>query len=142
MTPAWAWSESTPRLPIDGFAPPGAEPIPGWGIDHIVVTTPDLEDTLAALVASGADLRRYGTTGRGNTAAFLLAGTLIEAIDVPGKEAVSLSGIALETDHQLEDLAERWRAAGYDVADPQPAVQAGRRIMSIRGHRLAIMTRR
>lgn len=141
-TPAWAWSGSTPDLPVEEFAPPSAEPIPGWGIDHLVVTTPDLARTVDALVEAGADLRRHGTTGQGNAAAFLLAGTLIEVIDVPGKGAVSLSGIALETDHALEELAGRWRASGYDVADPHPAVQEGRRIMSIRGHRLAVMTRR
>lgn len=140
--PAWAWGGPHPPLAIDAFTPSAATGVDSWGVDHVVVTTPDLDATVGALVAAGSDLRRHGSTGRGNAAAFLLAGTLIEVIEVPDKDGVSLSGIALETDHDLGELAERWRASGHDVADPHPAVQEGRRIMSIRGHRLAVMTRR
>ncbi len=140
--PAWAWQGSQPALPIEGFDPPDAKAVPAWGVDHVVLTTPTLDATTDALVAAGADLRRHGTTGKGNNAAFLLAGPLIEVIEVPGKDSVAISGLALETDHPLEELAARWRDAGFEVADPHPAVQAGRLIMSIRGHRLAVMTRR
>ena len=141
-TAAWAWEGGAPDLPIDAFDAPSAPAASAWGLDHVVVTTPDMEATVRALVEVGCDLRRHGPTAKGATAAFLLAGTLIEVIDVPSSTAPRLAGIALETDLPLHDLAARWRASGFEVADPHPAVQRGRMIMSVRGHRLAVMTRR
>ena len=139
---AWGWAGSPPELPLFTFAAPSCGDAPGWGLDHVVLTTPDLESTTTTLVEAGCDLRGHGTTVRGATAAFLLAGSLIEVISVERESGVRLAGVALESDRPLEDLAHEWRASGYDVVDPHPAKQAGRSIMSLRGHRLAVMTPR
>lgn len=139
--PAWAWTGGAPDLPIDPFDPPAAEPVPDWGVDHVVVTSDDLDATVGRLAAGGADPRRTGTTARGTTAAFVLAGTLIEVIAVE-RGPTRLVGIAYETDHDLEDVVARWRAAGIDAGDPHPAVQPGRAICSVRGAAVAVMTRR
>ncbi len=140
--PGWAWQGASPDLPLATVTPPACGDAHGWGLDHVVLTTPDLESTTAALVEAGCDLRGHGTTVRGATAAFLLAGPLIEVISIERESGVRLAGLALESDRPLEDLAQEWRAAGYDVVDPHPAKQEGRRIMSLRGHRLAVMTPR
>lgn len=138
--PAWAWSNGSPRLPIDTFDDPGGlERHPAWGVDHVVVTAPDLAEAVAALVAAGAELRRTGATARGDRAAFLLAGPLIEVIEVPGRPA-ALSGIALETTRPLEEVTRELEAAGLRPGLPHDAVQEGRRIVSY--GRVAVMTRR
>ena len=138
---AWSWQSVSPDLPIDGFEP-AAETVRSevWGIDHIVVGPPDLEATVASLVAAGADDRRRGRTVRGQRAAFLLAGTLVEVIEVGS--GTRLVGVAFETDLDLVEVAETWRGDGLEVTDPHPAVQSGRSIMSVRGAPVAVMTRR
>ncbi len=139
-SPAWAWTGSVPKLGIPTFTDPVTPRIESdWGVDHVVITVPDLHAGVDALVAVGVDLRRTGTTARGQTAAFLLAGPLIEMIEVPGRPA-ALAGLALETRWALEDVATRWRAAGLDPGAPHDAVQPGRRIVSV--GRVAVMTPR
>lgn len=137
---AWSWTNSVPDLPVPSFEPPRAETIDGWGLDHVVLGTPDLESTVGSLVASGGSDRRRGETVRGQAAAFVLAGTLIEVIEFGTR--TQLVGIALETDLDLYEVAARWRADGVEVTDPHPAVQPGRSIMSVRGAPVAVMTRR
>lgn len=140
--PAWSWQEHLPSLPIDTFSPPSTVPTaPGWGVDHVVITVPDLADGVAALVSVGADLRREGASVRGRRAAFLLAGPVIEVIEVPGRPA-RLAGIAFESDHDLDHLADRWSAAGIATTRPHPAAQPGRQIFSLTTHPVAVMSRR
>ena len=106
----------------------------------MVLGTPDVESTVAALVASGGSDRRRGETVRGQVAAFVLAGTLIEVIELGTR--TQLVGIAFETDLDLHEVAAQWRADGVEVTDPHPAVQPGRSILSVRGAPVAVMTRR
>jgi hypothetical protein len=139
-SPAWAWNESTPPLPIESFTPLRPARIEAeWGLDHVVVTVPDLAKGIEVLVASGADFRRKGTTARGQQAGFLLAGPIIELIEV-AERPVRLAGIAFETDLELGEVAARWIAAGLEPTLPHPAVQPGRSIMSL--GRVAVMSRR
>lgn len=107
----------------------------------MVITVPDLTDGVAALVSVGAELRREGPTVKGRRAAFLLAGTVIEVIEIPGRQA-RLAGIAFETDLDLDLLADRWSAAGIATTRPHKAMQPGRRILSLSAHPVAVMSRR
>lgn len=140
---AWVWEGTPPAVPIEAVAPPPTEDVAavdGWGVDHVVVTTPELDVTVTALRLAGADLRRFGEA-RGRRAAFLLAGVLIEVVQVDSGRPF-LWGLALETDEPLPEVADRWRARGWDVTDPHEAVQPGRQIMSVRHAPLAVMSRR
>lgn len=139
--PAWDWDGPAPDLPIDAFDGPDAAPVADWGVDHVVVVGADLEEAVGALVAAGADLRRRGRTARGRRAAFLLAGVLVEVVEVDGGP-VRLAGLAYETDRPLDEVVAAWRADGIGVGEPHPAVQPGRSICSVRGAAVAVMTRR
>lgn len=129
---AWSWSGEAPNLPIAAFEPPVGEPQPEeWGIDHVVVMVEDLDRVLAAFAA--VDLApRLRATFRDREMAFIRAGSVIELIESPVRD-VALYGVALVTSEPLEVVALRWRARGHDVTDPKPAIQPGRRIMSVRG---------
>jgi hypothetical protein len=67
----------------------------------------------------------------GRPAAFFRVGTLLELIESPARAPV-IYGVALTTADSLEAVALRWRSLGHDVGDPKPAVQPGRRIMTVR----------
>lgn len=139
--PAWAWDGRAPDLPIDTFGAPDADPVAGWGVDHVVVASGDLATAVDALVAVGAELRRRGPTARGGQAAFLLAGVLVEVVAVD-EGPPRLVGIAYETARPLTEVVAAWRAADVAVGDPHPAVQAGRSICAVRGAGVAVMTPR
>lgn len=139
--PAWAWSGAAPGFAVPNLEMEVGDEVPGWGVDHVVVTAPGLQEAVDRLTTIGADFRRMGETHRGEPAAFLLAGTLIEVIEVKGRPP-RLAGVAFETDEPLDEVARRWRAAGLDPTPPHDAVQSGRQILSLRGERVAVMTRR
>lgn len=137
--PAWMWQPEVPALPIEEASPGESVEVPGWDVDHVVVTTPDLEDTVAALAAAGADDRRRAQV-RGRPAAFLLAGLLVEVVEVSGAAHATLWGLALATEHPLDEVVARWRERGFAVSDPRRAVQPGRRIFRLGGTTLAVMS--
>jgi len=136
----WQWEGTAPDLPIEVVVAPPSVEAEGWGVDHVVVTTPDLDATVGALQSAGAEFRRAGEA-RGRRASFLVAGPLIEVVEVDRARTL-LWGLALETDEPLEAVATAWTAAGWNLSDPHDAVQPGRRIMSVLGTPLAVMTRR
>lgn len=137
----WSWDGPPPDLPIPevGAADEAAD-VESWSVDHVVVVTPELEDTVRALAKAGADERRRATV-RGRPAAFLLAGVLLEVVESNVRRPM-LWGLALETTEDLDAVVERWRDAGWDVTDPHDAIQPGRAIFSVRGTGLAVMTAR
>lgn len=141
-TPAWVWKGKAPALSIPSFVVPEDAPaIEGWEVDHVVVTTPSLDRAIAALTDAGAVLRKRAEVA-GQPAAFLLAGVLIEVLEVAGASEDALWGLTLGTEEPLEALAARWRQAGLDVSDVRAAVQPGRRIFTVRDQNLAVMDRR
>lgn len=127
----WAWDEPAPGFGIGSFSPPEATDVAGWGMDHIVLLVPEIEEAVAELRRCGADLR-LRTTVRERPTAFFRVGTLLEVIQV-GVEVPGIYGVALETEEPLEEVAERWRQDGFDVSDPRAAIQPGRRILTVRG---------
>ena len=117
-------------------APPApAHPNGATRVDHVVVSTPDLERTLAALGAAGLQVRRLreaGTADRPLRQAFLWAGdVLLEVAGDPaahGPGPARLWGLVVVTP-SLEDLPARTDRA---VGSIREAVQVGRRITTVR----------
>lgn len=95
------------------------------GMDHVVVTTPGLDGTVAALEALGLDLRRRASP-RGTPMAFLRAGpVVVEVVTAPGAPGAALWGLSLRV-ADLDAAVAAVRGAGGQVSDPRPAIQGGR----------------
>ncbi len=151
-------SEPGPEL-VDGLPTTWIEPmgprhadhaLGASGLDHVVVLTPDLERTSAAIAgATGCELRRVrevgamrqgfhriGERGRGG-----LVVELVERPELPEGPA-RFWGVVLIVD----DLDRACALLGSErVSDPKDAVQPGRRIATIRhetglGLPVALMT--
>lgn len=145
-----AWSLRAERtLPevIDGIptqtaapGPPGrtiesGHPNGATAIDHVVVTTPDLPRTVAALEGIGMEVRRIreaGSAERPLRQAFLWAGdVLLEVAGPPEPEGdgpARLWGVVIVVP-SLEPLLSMDRPC---VGDARDAVQQGRRIATVR----------
>jgi hypothetical protein len=152
----WALSGAREVTDIDGLAtevvapstPTYAEhPLRASGLDHVVVSTADLERTSAAIAsATGCDLKRirevgsmrqgFHRIGRGG-----LIVELVERPDLPAGPAV-FWGLVLIVD----DLDAAYDLIGADrMSAPKDAVQPGRRIATVRaevglGLPVALMT--
>lgn len=129
-----------------------ADPDPGaphpngvTGLDHVVVLTPDLDRTLAALDAAGLDLRRIrDTTSYGSPmrqAFFRLGPTVLEVVSgdtgtgVPAAESpATWFGLAVD----VEDLDQTRVALAEAMGDVKDAVQPGRRIATFRHKQLGL----
>lgn len=125
------------------------------GLDHVVVLTPDLERTIAAVEATGLDLRRIRETSANGSpmrqAFFKLGPVVLEVVSgnvgtgVPVDAApATFFGLAMDVD----DLDISAQALGEHLGRTKPAVQPGRRIATLR-HRpldlsvpIALMDRR
>lgn len=139
--PAWGWSDGAPAFAIPHVDPGVAgEPVPGWGVDHVVLLVPDLDAAKAAMEEIGRPAR-LSMEVRGRPAAFFRVGPVLEVIESPVR-AAAIYGVALVTEEPLEVLTLRWRSLGFDLSDPRPAIQPGRRIVTVRGLKagLAVMS--
>jgi hypothetical protein len=130
------------RSRADDVAPPPAHPNGVTAIDHVVVVTPALERTVAALEAAGLDLRRIRErptpAGAPRQAFFRLGAVIVEVVQEPD-EAVARGGgadrparfwgLALRVDDLDGAVA---RLGPERVGAARPAVQPGRRIATVR----------
>lgn len=117
-------------------------------IDHVVLTTPDIDRTVAALVAIGLDPRRVRDDAERyphpmRQVFFRMGEVILELVGpqepeqrAPERPAV-LWGLALVAD-DLDGLAER--LGPERVTAPKAAVQPGRRIATLRTRSLGIST--
>jgi hypothetical protein len=114
---------------------PFVHPNGAVGIDHVVVTTPDFDRTAAALDQAGMPLRRTRTVGEGE-AAFRqgfrrLGPAILELVEAhrqaPGP-ARFWGLVVIVSD--IDALAAKLGPGR--VSAPQPAVQPGRRIATLR----------
>ncbi len=139
--PAWAWDRKAPDLDIPTCELIRGDTVSGWVTDHVVLLVPDIEEATESLKEVGLEAR-LAMEVKGRPTAFFRAGPLLEVIESPVR-GPSLYGVALAADEALEVVALRWRGLGFDVTDPTPAIQPGRRIMSVRGLNaaLAVMSR-
>jgi hypothetical protein len=128
--PKWAWTGSTPALSIHIFEPSSGQPVETMSVDHIVVLVPDLDTSIGRFSRAGLE-PRLRMNVRDRPAAFFRAGPVIEVIESPVRQA-SLYGIALASEVALETISLEWRSRGLDVGKIRPAIQPGRRIMTIR----------
>lgn len=148
---SWALSgvvtESIDGLPTTAAPPEGAPPATAThpngtaAIDHVVVASPDLARTVAALAQLGIDSRRTRDTGRYGAPMrqvfFRLGRPILELIGPPeptGTEPASFWGLALV----VTDLDATKERLGELVSDPKEAVQPGRRIATLRHRELGI----
>jgi hypothetical protein len=168
----WALRDVPPGA-IDGLptmssgaprrAAAAAQPNGAIGVDHVVVATPDLGRTLAALAQAGLEVRRTRDVGALARQAFLVVGdAVLEVVgpiapvaagqtlalgplgEVRGGDRARFWGLTLVS----EDLPRTRSVLGEALlTEPRPAVQPGRAIASLRreaglGTRLAFMTPR
>jgi hypothetical protein len=143
----WSLRDAT-SLDLDGLetiasgAPPaagGRQPNGVVAIDHVVVISPDLDRTVAALQNAGLELRRVreGETPGGSPrqAFFRLAEVILEVVQAPeGTKIASrrdgparLWGISFLVD----DLAEPAAVLGDALGPARDAVQPGRKIATL-----------
>ncbi len=112
------------------------------GLDHVVISTPDLERTMAALDRVGLRCRRIReTTAKGapmRQAFFRLGRTILEVVsgDTPSGQRsedapAGWFGLALD----VEDLDDTAAALGDGIGPARPAVQPERRIATLRHRR-------
>jgi hypothetical protein len=140
-----SWSlDGGVRAAIDGLAAAAAElppadpvahPNGARRLDHVVVTTPDVARTFAALAAAGLELRRVreaGSAERPLRQGFYRIGeALLEVVGPPeaaGAGPAAFWGLVVVVD-DLDALAAR---LGPQLGRPRPAVQAARRIATLR----------
>jgi hypothetical protein len=141
-----AWSVEGITGPVDGLPAldlPPAEPADAavlhpngtTAIDHVVVTTPDLDRTVAALEDAGLEARRVreaDTGGRPIRQVFFRLGQpVLEVVGPPqpsGDGPARFFGLALT----VADLAATAGALGDRLGEAKDAVQPGRRIATLR----------
>lgn len=113
-------------------APAGVHPSAATHLDHVVVTTPDLPRTLAVLERAGLELRRVREhTGTLRQGFFRLGETILEVVGPPepaGDGPATFWGlVAVVPD--VDALAAGAEAGLFGA--PRPAVQEGRRIVTV-----------
>jgi hypothetical protein len=102
-------------------------------LDHVVVFTPDLDRTFAALESAGLDLRRVRDAGTPEhplrQGFYRLGEVILEVVgDVEPDGPARFWGLVVIVS-DLDALAER---LGDDLGAPRDAVQPGRRIATLR----------
>jgi hypothetical protein len=108
---------------------PHSTEVDGYSVDHVVLLVPELGDAIGTLGRVGLEPRLRMPVG-GRPAAFFRAGPVLEVIESPVRQP-SLFGIAITAAEPLEAVALRWRSMGLSVGDIKPAIQPGRRIVTI-----------
>jgi hypothetical protein len=125
--------DGLPTTPVPTLPQPNpvAHPNGATGLDHVVVTSPDFDRTATALEAVGMPLRRIRDAG-GFRQGFRRLGPaileLVEASGAPADEPARFWGLVVI----VADVDELKRNLGDVVGDPKPAVQPGRRIVTLR----------
>ncbi len=112
-----------------GTAEPGTHPNGAAAVDHVVALTDDLGRTLAALERAGLEVRRIRVPPEAHVRqAFIHLGSLIlEVVEVEG-DGPALWGVTVA----VADLDACARELGPLLGAPREAVQAGRRIATVR----------
>jgi hypothetical protein len=142
--------DSIDGLPTDAGTRDAAEASHPNGvvtIDHVVVFTPSLERTTAALGAIGIDRRRVREAGKGVRQGFFLVGDLllevIDGTELEDDAPARFWGITMV----VSDIDAAAELLGERLGSVKDAVQPGRRIATVRpeasgGLPLALITPR
>lgn len=145
LDPTGGATTEAPGGPGRGPVPAEAHPNGTTGLDHVVVATPDLARTIAALAAVGLDCRRIRDATVGGSplrqAFFRLGPTVLEVVGgdegrtgPPGEAPASWYGLAVDV-HDLDEMAA---SLGDGLGRIKGAVQAGRRIATLRHRALGL----
>jgi hypothetical protein len=121
--PTTAVDPPPPREPMD-------HPNGTMSIDHVVVTTPDLQRTLDALDSAGLELRRMRDAGQRQQAFYRIGETILEVVgpnEPEGDHPARLWGFVCT----VSDLDATADLLGDRLGEPRPAVQPGRRIATV-----------
>ena len=120
--------------PSSPFPPPATHPNGVDCLDHVVITTPDLDRTVAAFEATGTALRRVRQIGTPENplsqAFFKLGSVVVEVVGPPGRAAdgpARFYGLAFT----VTDLDATGAFLGARLRPPKDAVQPGRRIATL-----------
>jgi hypothetical protein len=121
------------RLTDEAFPEPATHPNGAIRVDHVVVFTPALGRTTAALEAAGIDLRRVREPSEPgppvHQAFFRLGEVILELVESPKGEGVpSFWGLTLA----VSDIDEAAALLGDRLGEVHDAVQPGRRIATVR----------
>jgi hypothetical protein len=130
--PQWSWEPVAPSFAVHVMEPTRGAPIDDFVVDHVVLLVPDLEAAVATMSRIDLEPRLRMMIPGNRPAAFFRVGPVLEVVQAPVRQA-SLYGIALATTGSLEALSIAWKGLGLDVGDVKPAVQPGRRIMTVHG---------
>jgi hypothetical protein len=105
-------------------------------IDHVVLMTPDLPRTTAALTDLRLDVRRERDAGKFRQAFLKLGDVILEVVgpQEPGTGASHLWGLTFCVD----DIDETAAFLGDRIGRVKDAVQPGRRITTLRGEPIGI----
>jgi catechol 2,3-dioxygenase-like lactoylglutathione lyase family enzyme len=105
-------------------------------IDHVVLMTPDLRRTTAALNERGLHIRRERDAGKFRQAFLKLGDVILEVVgpQEPGPGASHLWGLTFCVD----DIDETAAFLGDRIGRVKDAVQPGRRITTLRGEPIGI----
>jgi hypothetical protein len=137
---------ATRVLPVPPPARPGPDhPNGALRLDHVVVRTPSLDRTVAALDDAGLELRRTRDAGGGVRQGFVWVGdTILELVEAPGGDPsapAAFWGLVVV----VADIDAAAAVAGDALGAVRDAVQPGRRIATVTDAagvelRLAFMT--
>jgi len=130
--PRWAWDPAAPAFPIPVMEGTDGTSVAGFSVDHVVLLVPSLDAAIETIGRVGPQPRLRMRLPGDREAAFFRVGTVLEVIETPVRQP-SLYGVALATSESLETLSLGWKARGIQVGDVKPAIQRGRRIMTIHG---------
>ena len=112
--------------------PPEPAAGPYAAVDHVVASTPDFDRTRRALAAAGFEERRVREAGAGARQAFYVVGDALLELAGPavadGDGPAAFWGLVLV----VADLDEAAARLGDLAGAPRDAVQAGRRIVTLR----------
>ena len=132
----------TRRVPAAAPEEPPAHPNGALRLDHVVVMTPDLDRTFAALQAAGLDLRRVREAGEHRQGFYRVGEAILEVVgDVEPPGPARFWGLVVVVE-DLDAVADR---LGDRLGRARDAVQPGRRIATVRdaaglGVPVALMT--
>jgi len=114
-----------------------AHPNTTTAIDHLVVTSPDLDRTTEAFGAVGLELRRVRDAGRLEQRFFRIGEVILELIGRPGATGAGPAtfwGLALT----VADIDAAATLLGDHLGPVTDAVQSGRRIATLRHEAIGV----
>jgi hypothetical protein len=126
-------ADGEPDAPAAGSASPPLHANGAVAIDHVVVITPDLDRTTAAIEAAGPRARRTREAGRGRLQRFFRLGEVILELVGPAEPSGGGPATFWGMVFTVADIDATAALLAGRIGEPKAAVQSGRRIATLRG---------